>query len=353
MTGLPDRKLIQTQLPVMLSINELNVWMEKIGIVLGPLIPSDAERYNVLKLLYQYRHLNSPDLTDLLATDLIMHRVTLKPGIKPHSVGQKRWAPHLEWWMRKLVSNGMKGGIYERTDLLDGRLSQWNARAVLVDKVENPLPTDEPRLTFDYPRVTEELPGTHMQLMASCHDYLSDPRHGCYMTADLKHGYSVIQVHPQDRKYFAFTIPGMGQLQPTRMQQGSMTASFTMSELMCRAFGEIPPCEPSLLQTASSDSPAMLTFYQDDILGGHSDYYTAFSFFKNHFFPRIEWAKLRLSFKKLFLFQTSVKALDIRHEIGGKVCILQDRVAKIIQFPVPQDITGVRAFLGTFGITRR
>lgn len=350
---LPQRLPVRNRPPVTLSVNELEVWTEKLGIILGPLIPSEEERHKVLRLLYQYRHLNSPDLTDLPATDLIMHRIKLKPGTSPHSVGQKRWASHLEWWMRKIVSDGVKGGIYERTDLLDGRLSQWNARAVLVDKVENPTPQDEPRLTFDYSRVVEELPGTHMQLMAGCHDYLSDPRHGCYMTADLKYAYSIVEVHPEDRKYFAFTIPGMGQLQPTRMQQGSMTAAFTMSELMCRAFGEISPHEPSLLQADTLNFPAMITFYQDDILGGHSDYHAAFAFLRDHFFPRIEWAKLRLSFKKLFLFQTSVKALGVRHHIGGQVRILDNRIEKIAKFPVPRDVTGVRAFLGVLGITRR
>lgn len=51
-----------------------------------------------------------------------------------------------------------------------------------------PRPEDEPRLTFDYSHVVEELPGTHMQLMPGCHD----SRHGCYMTADLKHTYMCV-----------------------------------------------------------------------------------------------------------------------------------------------------------------
>ena len=99
----------------------------------------------------------------------------------------------------------MQSGIYERTDLIDGRLSPWNARAVLVDKVKNPTPQDEPRMTYNYSKVVEELPGVHMNLMSGCHDYLSDPRHGCYMVADLKHAYLLVEVHPEDRKFFAFT----------------------------------------------------------------------------------------------------------------------------------------------------
>lgn len=81
----------------------------------------------------------------------------------------------------------------------------------MVDKIENPKPTDEPRMTFDYSKVVEELPGVHMQLMGNYHDYLSNPKQGYYMTADLKYGYSLVLIHPEDRKFFAFTIPDMGQ----------------------------------------------------------------------------------------------------------------------------------------------
>ena len=71
----------------------------------------------------------------------------------------------------------------------------------MVDKVENPKPTDKPQMTFDYSKVLEELPGVHMQLMGNYHDYLSNPRHGCYMIADLKYGYSLVLVYLEDRKF--------------------------------------------------------------------------------------------------------------------------------------------------------
>ncbi len=60
--------------------------------------------------------------------------------------------------------DGIKGGVYELAEPANGRLSPWNARAVIVDKVENPTPEDEPRVTFDYGRVLELLPGTHLEL---------------------------------------------------------------------------------------------------------------------------------------------------------------------------------------------
>ena len=176
----------------------------------------------MLCLLYHYRHLNGTDLTDLLCTDLITHRVRIAPGIKPASnTTQKRWLVHTEWWIRKIVQDGIKGGVYELTEPANGRLSRWNARAVIVDKVENPRPEDEPRVTFNYSRVTKDLPGTYMELSSKVHDNLSDLRHHFLIAADLKYAYLTIPLHPSDRHYFAFTISGIGQVQPTRMQQGS------------------------------------------------------------------------------------------------------------------------------------
>lgn len=191
-------------------MNQLEQWAKSVEIKLGPLIPNVASRLKVLQLLYTYRHLNENDLTDLPCTDLIVHRVCLKKGIKPASVrSQKRWPAHTEWWLRKLVSDGIQGGIYEHTVTANRILSAWNARVVLVDKVPNPLPTDKPRLTFDYHQLHEDLPGVHMELSAHVHDSLSDPRHGTLFLADLKHAYYSISLHPDDRHIFAFTIQGI------------------------------------------------------------------------------------------------------------------------------------------------
>lgn len=354
----PARRVIRGSLPQHPSSQELEDWASQLGLepVLGPLITTAEQRLRVLRLLYQYKHLNREDLRDLPCTDLITHRVRIAPGTKPASAKyQKRWPAHTEWWLRKLVQDGLEGGVYELTEPANGRLSQWNARAVMVDKTENPTPSDEPRMTFDYSRVTELLPGAHLELSSKVHDHLSNPRHGCLFTADLKHAYLTIPLHPDDRHYFAFTISGIGQIQPTRMQQGSQSAGFTMTELAYRAFGPIPAPnpEPSLLHSSEPAIPPPLTFYMDDFFGGFRDFEDLFSFLKNHFFPRVEWARLLLSFRKLRLFATSIKALGVVHRIGGHVHILEERIDRIARWPVPSDPTEVRAFLGTVGIIRR
>ena len=153
------------------------------------MIPSAADELQVLQLLYSYQHLNGANLDTMPATDLITHRVRLSPDTKPYAArAQIRWAPHKEKWLRKLVQDGMKGGIYKRTQSANGRLSAWNAQAVLVNKVENPGPNNEPRLTLNYSKVKEEMPGSHLELSSKVHDYLADPRHQCYFQANVKHG---------------------------------------------------------------------------------------------------------------------------------------------------------------------
>ena len=112
-----------------------------------------------------------------------------------------------------------------------------------------------------------------------------------------------------------------------------------MTELVYRGFGFIPPPlpEPSLLHSDNPEEPPPLTFYMDDFFGGFRDFEHQFSFLRDHFFPRVEWVKLLLSFKKLRLFAASIKALGVNHVVGGHVYVLEERVAKIARWPVSRD----------------
>ena len=112
--------------------------------------------------------------------------------------------------MRKLVQDRLTGDVYKLTKSANGRLSQWNARAVIIDKKEDPTPKDEPRMTFDYLRVHKDLPGYYLELSSRVYNYLSNPGYGCLFSADLKHAYLTIPLYLDNRHYFAFTISGIG-----------------------------------------------------------------------------------------------------------------------------------------------
>ncbi|POS81887.1 hypothetical protein EPUL_005662, partial [Erysiphe pulchra] len=81
-----------------------------------------------------------------------------------NSKSQKRWPRDKEWWLSKMIKDGLDCGMYEPTTARGGGLSPWNAAAKLVPKSDNDKWGDEPRIAFNYHNVKEDLPGYVMQL---------------------------------------------------------------------------------------------------------------------------------------------------------------------------------------------
>lgn len=79
--------------------------------------------------------------------------------------------------------------MYEKTVAANGKLSDWNAQAAIVDKTDNPSPRDEPRITFNYQNVKENIPGCFLELISKVNDHLSHLLHKFLLKFDVKHGY--------------------------------------------------------------------------------------------------------------------------------------------------------------------
>ncbi len=204
-----------------------------------------------------------------------------------------------------------------------------------------------------------------MPLMSDIHDFLSEPRHGCFIQLDSKNAYWSIPLSTDCRKYLAFTLNNKPQLQPTRLPQGSQSATFGLTQCMNIALGAIPKLpdgmvttegkdgsEPSLLHQSHPDESDKLKFYMDDIFGAFQDFDSGYAYLKDHLLPRIAWAKFRLSFKKLRLFMDEIDALGVIHKTGGVSVVKYDRAAKIKQWPTPKDSTDVKSFVASVMITK-
>ncbi|POS82100.1 hypothetical protein EPUL_005332, partial [Erysiphe pulchra] len=273
--------------------SQINSWFLKSQIKLGPLKQDQYEKITLL--LYTYQDLNSTELAELPPTDIYIHR------------------------LRRIINDGLKCVMYERTMEANGELSDWNAQANLVDKSDNPREWDEPQLTFNHQNVVEDIPGCFVELSSTTHDYMGHPSPRLFHKLDLKHGYWAISVHPDDRKYFAFSIAGIGQLQPTRMPQGSITSMFSFTELIYISLGAIPPTKTfegwdPLLASSTPHSLPQVAFYVDDIFSGFENFDQGYDILENRLLPRLVWAKLKLSLKKLELFVTSTVVLGVLHK---------------------------------------
>lgn len=173
---------IMRLLPLQLK---LEVWAKEEGITLGPAIPDEKAKLDLLQLLWTYRDTSAKELSEIPATDLLLHRVTPREGIKPHQAPVKRLSNNKEWWLRTIVQEGIESGIYEKCIHANGRVSSWNANPVLV-KNEGQLKL---RLTFNYHFVYEVPPASHMELADRVHSLLGVPSHTTFFQADMKHRY--------------------------------------------------------------------------------------------------------------------------------------------------------------------
>lgn len=313
-------------------------------------------KHKVLCLLYYYKHLDEKDLKNLLCMNLIIHKVWIAKETKSTSkLIQKRWSAHSEWWLQKIIQNDIKENIYELTELINECLSHWNVRVMIVDKVADSTLKNESRITFNYFRVTKDLSDTFMKLNSKIHDNLTDSRHKCLMTVNLKHAYLTIDMHSKNKYYFAFIISEIDQLQSIRMQQEFQFIKFIMTKAVYWVFKILSSSMKkfSLLHFKSSNTLSSLTFYINDFFEKFENFEKQYQFLQHHFLSRIEWAKLKLSFKKLKLFEKSIKALEIIHTIDEFIQVLKDKIEKIVAWEALRDQTEVRFFLEVVSFIRR
>ncbi|CCF36665.1 pol polyprotein [Colletotrichum higginsianum] len=93
--------------------------------------------------------------------------------------------------------------------------------------------------------------------------------------------------------------------------------------------------------------------YFDDIFTKFATWEEEWAFVKDHLLPRLVWAMVRLSRKKISLGMTSIVAMGWTHSIGGVTTIKPSRIAKLLEWPVPKSQTEVRSFLAATGPCRQ
>ncbi len=265
------RRLVRREIKDIPDYEALLAWVKKKRVTLGKTILNDKAKFDLLKLLWVYQDVEAITLKDIPLTDLITHRIQLKEGTKIHKVKYQKLSHDLEWWLRRIIEEGMDARMYERTVTANGRPSKWNANLVLMYKPSQV----QSRLTFNYHFIYADIPARQIEAATNVHNLLSIPSHQCLFSTDIKHRYWVVNVHPNDRHYLTFHIPGIRQIQPTCMPQEARTSIFTFNKFINIVLGSIPAPQPEslLLHGKSAQDPVSLVSYMDDIFEAFKTYH--------------------------------------------------------------------------------
>ena len=253
------------------------------------------------------------------------------------------------------MTKALKDDVYELTKSINERLNEWNVKVVMIDKVENSTSENESRIIFDYFKMTENLLDCHMKLSSKIHDHLSNSRHRIVFSIDLKHAYLTIFLHLEDCHYFVFTISRIDQVRSIKMQQDSQSKDFTMNELTYKAYDFLFSSikKSSLLHFNDSKILFAITFYMNDFFDEFRSFDEFYKFLKYHFLSRTEWARLKLSFKKLKLCINKIKTLKVTHCVEEHVKILNNWIKKIVQWSTSVNQRKVKIFFEVVEIIKR
>ncbi len=136
------------------------------------------------------------------------------------------------------------------------------------------------------------------------------------------------------------------------MQQSLQSAKFTLIELMYWAFEALSSShrELSLLHSNSLKKLSVMIFYINDFFNNFRSFKKQYNFLSQHFFSWVEWTLLQLSFKKLKLFVSEIKTLDVTHRVEDFVNVLKFHIKKILKWKAFRNQIKVRFFLEVVNI---
>jgi hypothetical protein len=284
------------------------------------------------RLLIKYASVFATKLPNRVVNkDAMVHSFLMKEGSVPIRDGERRRSPEELRLAREMVKEGEASGIIEDTK------SEWCSQLVMVVKKDQyGKPTGKPRFCVDYRRVNALMrkDGHPLPLPESMFAQLTGAK--LFSKLDLTKGFYQIGLDPACREYLAFSTPD-GPKQWTVMPFGIANAPATFQREMQRILKD------------RLDTSVMV--YIDDIL--------IFSKDERDHAEHVEWVLEQLRKNgyyanpdKCEFFQPEVNFLGHVIKEGG-LAVQRHKVDSIVQWPVPECVKDVRAFLGLTGYYRR
>ena len=258
-------------------------------------------------------------------TTLTEHRI----DVGGHAPIKQRYYP---------VSPKIQQAIYEEVDkmleagIIEPSNSEWSTPIVMIKK-----PNGTYRFCLDFRKLNDvsKKDAYPLPYMNSILDKLRAARY--ISTIDLSQAYFQIPLEKNSKEYTAFTVPGKGLFQFTRMPYGLTGAPATFQRLLDRLIG--PEMEPHAFA------------YLDDIV-------IVTRTFKEHLhwlgrvFNRIGEAGLTINPDKSKFCRSQVKYLGFLVQHEG-LTVDPEKTVAILEYPPPRNIRQLRRFIGMASWYRR
>lgn len=219
-----------------------------------------------------------------------------------------------------------------KDDIIEPSTSSWSSPVVLIKKGEGKY-----RFCIDFRKLNAvtTISARPMPFMDSILRKLRNARY--ISTIDLSSAFNQVPIKPEHRHYTAFTVPNLGLFQYKTMPFGLSGAPATFQSLMDKIIG--PDLEPFVF------------YYLDDIIIA-TDSFEQHTALLRVILSKLKASGLTINREKSHFCRDEVRYLGVLVNRDGYRPD-PDKIAPIVQFPVPNTLKKLRSFLGAAGWYRK
>lgn len=291
----------------------------------------DEKEVKLRELIIEYLDIFKAPTQKLTATSKVKHRILTTDDGPPLAKRPYRLPYHRKKIMEKEIQSLLDDGIIKESE------SPWSSPALLVAKKKLPGEPEEFRLCIDYRGLNAITKGDHYPLpnLQETLDKLTGAT--LFSTMDLASGYFQIELDERDQEKSAFSVP-FGHYEFLRMSMGLKNAPATWQRFMGVVFSGLTDLD-------------CLVYLDDVICFSNSNVDDHLAKLRK-IFDRMRESNLKFKPSKCHFLQNRLKYLG--HIISEKGCEVDPEKTDVVRnYPVPQNPTEVRAFLGLCSFYRR
>ena len=281
-------------------------------------------RKEVIRTLLQYADVIS--IGGHGKTNLISHTITIHPGTAPIKMKHRPLNPVMEESLRQQIDRWLEQRVVEEAD------SPWSFPLVQVPKKNS----QEIRWAVDYCRLNTVTKKDAFPLPNIADNLFRLAGSRVFSALDGAGAFHTVPVRHADREKTVFSSP-FGQYQFVRMPFGLANAPATYSRLVTKALHHLLSLE--------------VLCYLDDTAVHSEDAWSHLRVLRK-VLAAFRAAGLQISPEKALPFRDHIKYLG--HEVSAQgISIPPDYTSVIKDWPIPDTLKPLRAFLGKCGYYRR